>query len=149
MKPVHASVVVERPATEVFDFVSDVRNNPLWQGGMRSCTWTSPEPHGAGATYDQVAHFLGKDVVSGFRVADHQPPHQVRFESVSGPFPIIETRVVTPSGPRASRVEATVGGDARGFFRVAAPLLRLLVRRSVSRDYRRLARLLSSPPPAP
>ncbi|MBV8690866.1 MAG: hypothetical protein JOY57_04350, partial [Actinobacteria bacterium] len=59
--------------------------------------------------------------------------------STSGPFPIIETRTVESAGGDRCRVNAVVEGDAGGFFRVFGPLLRAMVKRSVSRDYAGLA----------
>lgn len=47
-----------------------------------------------------------------------------------------------PLGPARCRVSAVVEGDASGFFRLAAPLLRPLVARSVRGDYARLRRRL-------
>lgn len=137
MRPVTVTVDIDRSPDEVFAFLADFENNPRWQRGMRSCRWTSPPPHGVGSTYDQVAHFLGKDVVSSFRVEEHEPPRRVRIASTSGPFPIVETRLVEPLGDGGSRVTAIVEGDASGFFRLAGPLLRPMVARSVGRDYRR------------
>ncbi|HWH33152.1 MAG TPA: SRPBCC family protein [Egibacteraceae bacterium] len=142
MRPVETSVEVARPAAEVFAFVSDVTNNPRFQKGMRSCEWTSPPPVDEGSTYDQVAHFLGRDVVSKFVVDAYEPGRLIRFRSVAGPFPIVETRVVEPAGPDACRVEVTVGGSGSAFFKLADPLLRPMVAASVKRDYRRLAALL-------
>ncbi|MCW2633576.1 MAG: Polyketide cyclase / dehydrase and lipid transport, partial [Pseudonocardia sp.] len=37
MKPITVTVEIDRPAAEVFAFVSDVGNNPRWQQGQRSC----------------------------------------------------------------------------------------------------------------
>jgi hypothetical protein len=143
MKPVVVSVDVERSADDVFAYVSDFENNPSWQRGMRSCQWTSPPPHGVGSTYDQVAHFLGKDVVSSFEVVEHEPGRRVKIASTAGPFPIVETRTVEPRGEGAATLTAVVEGDASGFFRLAGPLLRTLVSRSVTGDYKRLAALLN------
>jgi uncharacterized membrane protein len=142
VKPVTVTVDIDRPAEDIFAFVSNFENNPRWQQGMRSCTWTSPPPHGEGSTYDQTAHFLGKDVVSKFRVVEYEPDRRVKITSTAGPFPITETRVVAPRDADRATVTAIVEGDASGFFRVAAPILPLLVRRSVRADYARLKRLL-------
>jgi Polyketide cyclase / dehydrase and lipid transport len=152
MRPVTVTVDVEGAADEVFRFVSDVENNPRWQRGMRSCRWTSPPPHGSGATYDQVAHFLGRDVVSSFVVTEHAVAAdggRVRFATTVSPFPIIETRTVAATGAGSCRVTAVVEGDAAGFYRVASTLLRPLVARSVTADYARLAGLLGAGPQAP
>jgi hypothetical protein len=144
MRPITVGVDVGLPANEAFAFVSDVESNPRWQRGMRSCRWTSPPPHGVGSTYDQIARFLGRDVVSSFRVVEYLPGRRMRITSTSGPFPITETRTVQPLGEGRAHVAAIVEGDAGGFFRIAGPLLRALVARSVRGDYARLKRLLEA-----
>lgn len=136
------SVEIERPADEVFAFVAEFTNNPRWQRGMRSCRWTSDPPHGVGATYEQQARFLGKDVRNTFRITAHDPGRRVSFESTGGSFPIAVTRTVEPLGEGRSRFTEDVRGDARGFYRVAEPLLQLLVRASIKRDFPRLKALL-------
>ncbi len=144
MRPISVGVDVDRPANEVFAFVSEFENNPRWQRGMRSCRWTSPAPRGVGSTYDQVARFLGKEIVSSFRVLEHDPGRRVKITSTSGPFPITETRTVQPLGDGRAHVSAIVEGDAGGFFRIAGPVLRAMVARSVRGDYARLKRLLEA-----
>ena len=144
MKALTVTVDVDRPANDIFAFVSDFENNPRWQSGMQSCRWTSPPPHGLGSTYDQVARFLGKQIVSSFEVVEHEPGRRVKITSTAGPFPITETRVVAPIDTGRATVTAVVEGDASGFFRVAAPLLRRLVQRSVRGDYARLKRMLEA-----
>ena len=136
------SVEIDRPAGEVFEFVAEFTNNPRWQRGMRSCRWTSDPPHGVGSTYEQHARFLGKDVRNTFRVTALDPGRRIGFESTSGSFPIAVTRTVEALGPARSRFTEDVQGDARGFYRVAEPLLQLLVRASIKRDFPRLKALL-------
>jgi hypothetical protein len=135
-------VGINRPAGAVFTFVSDVTNNPRWQNGMRSCVWTSPPPHGAGATYDQTARFLGRDIVSRFVVAEFDPGRMIRFKTTESPFPIDERRTVAPASETSSRIRVHLQGDASRVFRLFAPLLSGMVGRSVRRDYQRLKRLL-------
>jgi hypothetical protein len=144
MKPIPMSAEIQRPAPDVFAYVSDFENNPRWQAGMRSCRWTSTPPHGLGATYDQVARFLGKDIVSSFEVIEFEPGRRVKITSTAGPFPITETRTVEPTAADRCRIDALVEGDARGFFRVAGPVMRIMVHRSVRGDYRRLKRQLET-----
>ncbi len=136
------SVEIDRPAAEVFAFVADFPNNPRWQRGMRACRWTSAPPHGVGSTYEQEARFLGKDVRNRFRLTAFEPGRRVSFESTGGSFPIAVTRTVEPLGPDRARFTEEVEGDARGFYRIAEPLLCVMVRRSIKRDFPRLKRLL-------
>ena len=145
MIKIEANITIQRPPGEVFDFIANFENNPLWQSGMVSATFTSPGPLAVGSTYDQVARFMGREVVSSFQVTALEPGRKVKASSTGGSFPITFTRIVEPLGEGA-RVQAIVEGDASGFFKLAAPLLRLMVQRSVRGDYANLKRLLERAP---
>ncbi len=142
MIEVTVEIVLRRPAAEVFVYLADMSNNPRWQRGMRRCVWTSKPPHGVGSTYDQEARFLGRAIVSSFAVVEFEQGRLVRIRSTSGTMPLDITRRVEAEGSGRSRVVAVIRGDPGRGFRWAAPLLRRLVRASVSRDYRRLRALL-------
>jgi uncharacterized membrane protein len=145
MKPVVVTVDIDRPAKEVFAFLEEVGNNPSWLRGMVSCTWTTPPPVAVGSRYEQVARFLGKQIRTSFEVTEHEPGTLVTISSRAGSsFPITVARLVEPVGEERCRVTETVHSDPRGFYHVAEPLLRLLVRRNIRRDYRGLKTLLEA-----
>lgn len=137
-----AAEKIDRPADEVFAFVSDAANNPRWQQGMRACAWTSPPPIRVGSTYRQEARFLGRPIVTEFEVVEHEPGRSITFHSTSGPFPLTVRRSVVPIDATTSRVEAVVSGEPGRFFGLAAPLVQRLAQRSVTADYHRLKTLL-------
>ena len=142
MIQVKASVHIQRSPEEVFKYLSNFENNPQWQSGMVSAKFTSPGPLRVGSTYSQEARFLGRPVFSDFEVVEHEPGRRVKITSTSGTFPITVTRMVEPDGDGGSRVSAVVEGDASGVYRLAEPILRRMVRRSVQGDYQRLKRVL-------
>jgi hypothetical protein len=135
-------VTIQRPPTEVFAFLSDWSNNPRWQKGMQSCTWTSEPPLRVGSTYDQVATFMGRTIVSSFEVAELEPVAKVRIRTTASSLPLDITRLVAPAGDGATTVTAIVRGHPGGVMRLFNPLMRLLVQRSVRADYDRLKELL-------
>lgn len=144
MIEIRAQVEIECSPEAIFDFLADMSNNPTWQKGMQECRWTSDPPLQLGSTYDQVARFLGKEIVSSFVVTEFEPGHRIRIQTTSGTMPIDVTREVVTVADGRSSVSATVRGDPTGVFRLAAPMMRLMVHRSVTRDYRRLKELLES-----
>ena len=150
---VSSSIEVSRPAEPVFAFLADAENNPKWQRGMQSCRWTTEPPIGVGSVYEQHARFLGRDIVSTFEVVAFEDPPEpttagpgrsISIRTIQSTFPIAVTRSVEPLTDDRCRVSADVRGDASGVFRIAAPLLRQMVQRSVRGDYRRLKELLES-----
>ena len=142
MIKIKASVHIRRSPEEVFAYLSNFENNPKWQSGMVSAKFTSPGPLGIGSTYSQEARFLGRPVLSEFEVLEYEPGRRVKITSTSGTFPITVTRFVEPDEDGGSRVSAVVEGDASGVYRLAEPILKSMVQRSVQGDYERLKRVL-------
>ncbi len=144
MIEVRGGVTTHLPPEELFAFVADASNNPSWQRGMVSCTWTTPPPLAVGSTYEQHARFLVRDVRSTFEVVEFEPGRHIRLRTTTSTFPLDVTRDVEPVDPVGSRVLATVRGGPVGVAAVFDPLTRLLVARSVARDYARLGALLAA-----
>ena len=67
----------------------------------------------------------------------------MKATSIAGPFPITVTRIVEPE-TRGCRVRAIIEDDATRFFKLAAPLITWLVKRSGGADHHRLKRLFSN-----
>jgi hypothetical protein len=139
----NSSVVVVRGAPEVFEYLADMSNNPDWQKGMKSCRWTSDGEIGVGSTYDQVATMMGREIRSSFEVTEFEPGRLIRIVTTESSFPIDVTRSVDPVGDE-SKVSAIVRGDSSGFFKLAEPVMKRMVKRSVDGDYARLKSLLES-----
>lgn len=126
----------------VFAFLSDHANNPAWQKGMESCTWTTPPPIGVGSRYDQVARFLGREIRTTFEVTDHESGRSITIESRSGPLDLRITRTVDPAGG-GSHVVAVIEGTPVGVMRLFEPLMAGKVRKEINADYDRLEVLLA------
>ncbi|HEX2028232.1 MAG TPA: SRPBCC family protein [Nitriliruptorales bacterium] len=147
MIEVTSRVDVDGAADAVFGFIADAENNPRWQRGMRSCRWVTEPPIHVGSVYQQEASFLGRTITSTFQVIDLQPDRSITIRTIESTFPIEVTRSVEPLGDRRTRVRAVVRGDPSGVFRIATPVLRRMVQRSVRGDYRRLQQLMVAEPP--
>ena len=140
---IESRVFIGLPPEEVFSYIANFENNPKWQSGMQEANFTSEGPLAIGSTYAQKARFLGRQIDSTFEVVDFEPGRLVKITSTSGSFPITVTRVVE-AAEGGSEVSAIVEGDASGFFKIAQPLMRRMVQRSVDQDYARLKGVLES-----
>lgn len=143
MLQVTSGCVVRRDPEDVFAVLSDFEQNPTWQNGMVECTFLTEPPLRVGSRYRQRARFAGRDIHSTFEVIELEPGRRVKATTIEGTFPITFTRSVEPHG-EGTRVRAIVEGDASGVFRIAVPIMRAMVKRSVDRDYARLKELLES-----
>ncbi len=138
----HSTVFIDRPADDVFAFISNPENNPAWQGGMRECRITSEGPLGVGSTYEQVASFLGRRINSSFEIVGFELGQMIKGTTTAGSFPITFTRSTEAQSEGGTMVSALVEGEAVRFFRIAEPLLRRMVQRSIDKDYQKLKQLL-------
>ena len=134
------SIDIARPAAEVFDYISEFENNPVWQGGMQSCRWTSPERRERGSTYLQEARFMGRTIETHFRVTEYVPGERISIESTVSTFPIQVTRSVEALDDTRCRVHAHIRGQPTGLLKLFSGM----VKKSVAKDYAELRRSLEA-----
>lgn len=134
------SVEVARPAAEVFDYLADFENNPRWQGGMKSCRWTSDDRQCVGATYVQEASFLGRRIETHFRVTEYEAGRRIAIESTQSTFPIQVRRSVDALDDGRCRVTAHVRGQPTGILKLFSGM----VKKSVTKDYAKLKSMLEA-----
>ena len=135
-----AVIAVARPREQVAAYLRDPGNDPRWIGGLRSARLVTEPPVGVGSQVERVARFLGRRVeyvneiteLTGTRLA---------MRSVRSPFPMRVTYGFDDAGD-ATEVSVRVEGDASRLYRLADPIMSILVRRSVRRDLRTLKHLL-------
>jgi uncharacterized membrane protein len=145
VKSVVVQIEIDRPCAVVWEYMENAEHNPEWLRNMQSARWTSEPPVRVGSRYEQVARFLGKEVRTNFEVTALEPGRVITISSLPGSsFPLTITRQVEPIGADRCRATETAGGDVSGFYRVAEPVMRAMVRRNIAGAYRRLKELLES-----
>ena len=142
MIEVTATIHVKGLPEEVFEFWSDWSNNPQWQSGRESCTWTSEPPLRLGSTYDQEASFLGQSIISSFEVVEYEPGTKLRMTTTERTLPLDITREVSPGPDGGTTLHATIRGGPTGLMRIFDPLMRRMVDKNVRKDHQRLKQLL-------
>ena len=127
MIDIQSSTIIERPAGDVFDFVNNQENAPLWLSGWLETRPTS-ETRGVGYTWVDVIELFGRRVESEFEVTGYEPGRKIAFKSIRGPFPI---RGVYSFEPNETGTEVTFAlqGEPGGFFKLAEPLLARMLQR--------------------
>ena len=83
----HTTVDIEPSPDEVFAFVAEPHNMPLWYDAVDHVARTTNGPSGPGARYDVTRSLPGGQVHNDVELTDHQPDRLVTLESLSGPTP--------------------------------------------------------------
>lgn len=138
---VDESVEIALPADEVARFMFDWRNDPRWIGGISEAHLLGDGELRKGSRVGRIASFLGKRIEYVLEVDEYEPGTRLSMHSVKGPFPMTVAYDVTESRGGA-RARVRVGGDASGFYRLAAPLVNRRAAKSIAGDLVRLKGLL-------
>jgi uncharacterized membrane protein len=123
------SVVIHRPAADVFAFLADGENNPRWRSGVIDIRRKAGD--GQGAVYEQgVKGPFGRRVAADYEVTDFEPSRRLAFRAIAGP--------VRPEGSYeledadgGTRVTFTLRFTPHGFSRLMAPMVARTMRAEV------------------
>lgn len=113
-----ATIVIERPIEEVFEFMADLERVPEWVAGVREAGSISGDPQTVGARIVHVNEFMGRTFESTFEVLEWESERLMVFEVLSGPLRGRSTETLESFGESATRVEIEVVGDASGPFKL-------------------------------
>ncbi|MGH3659654.1 MAG: SRPBCC family protein [Micromonosporaceae bacterium] len=139
---VTAQRVIAQPPERVAAYAMDWRHDHEWTQGITQAALTREADDGGfglGAQVTRTAYFLGKRIDYVLEVVDHQPPVLLDMRSVAGPMPMRVTYRFEPH-PEGTNASIRVRGDASAYYRIAGPLMALMVRRNLTKDLRDLER---------
>ncbi len=142
---VTVETTIERPPEVVAAFAGDPTNAPKWYANIKSVEWRTPPPVAVGSRMDFVAQFLGRRLAYTYEVAELSEQRLV-MRTADGPFPMETTYTWAPvgGGAKATRMTLRNRGNPAGFSRLAAPVMRIAMRRATTKDLSRLKELLEA-----
>jgi uncharacterized protein YndB with AHSA1/START domain len=133
---------IERPRSEVADYVSDPDNATAWYANIKKVEWKSPKTLTVGAKVAFEARFMGRTMAYTYEIKEFVPGQSLVMSTVAGPFPM-ETSYTfsdTPSG--ATKVELRNRGRPSGFGTIVAPVMAGAMKRANRKDLARLKSIL-------
>lgn len=143
MPRIDESITIERDAEDVFAFVSNPANDPVWQSGVETSEIVDGTEVRVGTRIRNVGRFLGRKLEFILEVTQHDPPKIQAVETVEGPFSYTSTTTVEPQG---AGCRLTLTGEAPslgGFFgKISDPLVVKMFAREVRGDLEKLKVLL-------
>jgi uncharacterized protein YndB with AHSA1/START domain len=143
MARIEASVVIDRPVEEVFEFATDPGKMSLWQTGVSEAEQTSEGPMGVGTTMRGVGHFLGRRIESTSEITHYELNKRIDTKMVSGPMKLEESDIFEPVGD-GTRVTFVLEGDSGGFFKLAEPLVIRMTQREYEKSLANLKDILEA-----
>ena len=138
-----ATIEINRPAAEVFDYVMQVSHDADWRSGIVEAGYSSDGPLGVGTTGFDRIWANGRELVASWTSVEYVPGRLARWTFDSGPLRGSGGYVCEPvaDGTRFT-LEADV--TSTGAFRLLGPIYSLVVRRFNGVDVRRLKSILEA-----
>lgn len=124
-----ATIHVDRPPEEVFDFVANAANNPRWRSSVVRTEWLDDGPMRVGRRGRQSARLFGREWTVEAEVVEWDPPRGAAWRAIQGPVSVRSWIRVEPDG-----TGSRVSGGADGGF--TGPIGGLLTRLAVPRMIR-------------
>ncbi len=86
------SIIIERPIEDVFAFLTDARNNPLWQAnaGLKATRQEPEEPVGVGTRITETWQLLGRKTEATREVTEYELNQKCTQRHLWGASPIKE-----------------------------------------------------------
>ena len=142
---VEESVVIARPADEVWAAIADYGFDLNWRKGLTAMDPDPPGPAAAGTKVHEVVHNMGRDYVADTVVTDFDPGRSYGFEGEGtiGGLRGRRTVVGEPGGDSASftyEIELTPTGASR----LLRPVLGGMLRSGLRKDLEKLRSLLEN-----
>ncbi|MBA3383240.1 MAG: SRPBCC family protein [Actinobacteria bacterium] len=141
MIEVEHTVEIDRPAEEVFEYLTDVSRLPEWQSSA-----VSAELDGAlrkGARVREARTFMGRRAASTLEVTEYEPPRRFSLRVVEGPIRYSVEHALEALDGR-TRVTFVGRGETRGVPRLMQGAVRRAVERQFVKDLEALKRTLES-----
>ena len=140
---IETSITINRPITEVLDYVTQVENTARWTESTVEAIQTSDGPIGAGSTCRVVSQAMGRRFTHEFEVTDYQPGVRYAVNSTDGPFPVSMVYTVDETD-KGTKLHVVSKADLGGLMSMAGPLVRRMAQKQIETDHRNLKRVLES-----
>ena len=140
MIQVEKSVLINKPAGDVFEFVSNHANTAKWQGGVEEVIPEGP-PNLVGSRYTEVRKFMGQEMKSTMEITAFEQNARWAARVIKGPVPYEVTATFEDSGG-GTKITTRVEGEPKGFFKVAEGMLKGQLEKSLEEDSQRLKGIL-------
>ncbi len=144
MTTIRHTVTIDRPVADVWDYVMDIRNDPVWTTNVVGVGRGAGEPVALGFEFEETYRFLGVEVPLTFTVTEHEPHRRSAVSIADGPVPGHGSYDFEPVNGGSTRFTATLETDAHGFFRLAEPVFRRMARREFATSVEHLKDVLET-----
>lgn len=141
MQTFENTVTIQKPAKEVFAFLADFANIPMWNYAIEETSKASPGPVGVGTRYRQTRSVPSRSV-EGFEVTVYEPARRLTIQGQIGHFQA-KVSYLLEAAAGATRLVNNVELDpSPAALRLVAPLAAPRIKAAVAQNLGKLKLVL-------
>jgi carbon monoxide dehydrogenase subunit G len=140
------TITIDRRLADVFGFLADFENVPLWNYAISDTRKISGDPVGVGSRYRQTRTLPARREET-FEVTHFERDQRLSIRGALGPFHSEVTYLLTPAG-NGTLLTNTMKLEASGPVRLVAPLAAAGIKSAVAANLGVLKQLLEERRPA-
>jgi uncharacterized membrane protein len=143
MAVIEASVIIRRPIEEVFAYVTDIKNLPLWESGSLEAERTSPGEASIGATAHGVDKVMGRRMAWTSIVKEYESDRKYN-ETVTIGSTLMDVYHSYASVDGGTRFTLKYVIRASGLLKLLAPFVAISMRKQTKENLSNLKRILEA-----
>jgi len=136
------SIIINRPIEEVFAFMSETKNLPLWQTDVVEARHAPEGPVQVGTKMSIVRAFMGRKMEGTADIVEYAPPTRYAYQTTSGPE--VRGANICEAVTGGTKFTVTFDMQTGGLFSLADPLVARTIKRSVESGLATLKDVLES-----
>ena len=127
------TLIIERPASEIFVYLADLTNLPAWNYAISRTTQKTPGSIGMGTRYIQQ-RTLPSSMTEELEITTYTPDHQLSVTGNFAYFTGTSTYELTPLNPSRTRLTNHMTLKATGIPQLIAPLAAMKLKGAVAKN---------------
>ena len=147
MQTFQNTVTIHRPADEVFAFLADFENIPIWNYAIEETSKTSAGPVRVGTRYCQTRYIPARSTEE-FVVTVFEPASRLAIHGQIGPFQATISYELEAAADTTTLVNTVELDPTQAKMRLLAPLAAPRIKAAVAQNLGKLSQVLENGRPA-
>src|SRR5215211_9538961 len=136
--------VINRPVEEMFDFVTDARNEPRYNPRILSAQKTTPGPIGRGTHFVLMSKAMGRPMAVEYEITAYERPQRMTSRTIQGlPLMNVESTETFEPANGGTRMRWVWEVNPRGTAgKLTTPVLARMLGRRLDKAFANIKRVL-------